>query len=177
MARVDPPKVTKRDPVLLSGDELERLLEACGENDMLRLWFLLLAESGVRSQSEALHLRWEDLHVPAGFLWIDSQRHGRRTKSGKGRWCPVTPRLTEALRDHMATYRLRTYGRAGQRSPWVFHYTLTARKAVAGERIRSMREAAEKARTAARLPEGFVFHDLRHRRVTSWLAEGRTSCS
>jgi site-specific recombinase XerD len=42
------------------------------------------------------------------------------------------------------------------------------RKRVGGFRS-SFRSAAERAR----LPEGFRAHDLRHRRVTSWLADGK----
>ena len=88
VGRVEAPKIKERDPVLLSGDELERLLTACGKHEMLHLWVLLLAETGVRSQSEALWIRWADVDVAGGFLWIDSTRHGRRTKSGRGRWVP-----------------------------------------------------------------------------------------
>lgn len=31
----------------------------------------------------------------------------------------------------------------------------------------------QKAIEAAKLPEGFRVHDLRHRRVTTWVAEGK----
>ncbi len=30
------------------------------------------------------------------------------------------------------------------------------------------------AASRAKLPDGWVMHDLRHRRVTTWLAEGRS---
>jgi site-specific recombinase XerD len=41
-----------------------------------------------------------------------------------------------------------------------------------GERVKSLRTGFETARAAAKLPDGFVAHDLRHRRVTTWLADG-----
>lgn len=36
-----------------------------------------------------------------------------------------------------------------------------------------MHQAFDSAATRAKVPEGFRRHDLRHRRVTTWLAEGR----
>ncbi len=96
---------------------------------------------------------------------------GRRTKSGKGRWVPLTTRLTEALSEHRARYRLITY--SGRRSPWVFHHTRRRRNSRPGERIGSLRRAFQNACERAKLPEGFRGHDLRHRRVTTWLAAGK----
>ncbi len=116
-------------------------------------------------------MRWEDLDLGAGFVWIDSGRKGRRTKSGKGRWVPLTPRLSDALSEHRARYRLITYG--GQRSRWVFHHTRRRRNSKPGERIGSLRRAFQNAGERAKLPDGFRGHDLRHRRVTTWLAAGK----
>lgn len=42
----------------------------------------------------------------------------------------------------------------------------------AGQRIGSLRRALMAAAGRAKLPGGWVPHDLRHRRVTTWLAEG-----
>lgn len=42
-----------------------------------------------------------------------------------------------------------------------------------GERIRSLYDAFKTATKRAELPSDFVQHDLRHRRVTAWLAEGQ----
>lgn len=49
---------------------------------MLSLYVTTLGEAGVRCDSEALHLRWEDVDLEEGFLWISSGRDGHRTKSG-----------------------------------------------------------------------------------------------
>jgi integrase len=84
---------------------------------------------------------------------------------------PITPRLAKAFRDHMASYRLRTYD--GARTEWVFHHEIKRRHAKAGERIASLRRAFEGAVKRAELPADLVQHDLRHRRVTVWMAEGR----
>ena len=171
VARVRPPKANTRDPVLLTPDQYERLLKECERDAMLRLYVLVLGETGARSRSEALRLRWTDLDLEEGFLWIPSDREGERTKSGKGRHVPLTRRLLDALREHAATYRLASYG--GKRSEYLFHYTRARRGAKAGERVRTFRSAFERAAERAELPRGFRPHDLRHRRVTSWLAEGK----
>jgi len=83
---------------------------------------------------------------------------------------PLTPRLAAALKRHAAAYRLAAYGR--KRSPWVFHHTSEGRNRVPGERIRSMRHGFEAAVRRAKLPPALHQHDLRHRHVTTWLADG-----
>jgi integrase/recombinase XerD len=179
VAWVRPPKADGRDPIILSADEYDRLVAACDVDDdgrpadrpMLRLYVLVLGEAGLRCDSEALRLRWEDVDLEEGFLWVASGRadaggERHRTKSGKGRWVPITPRLATALKDHFAAFRF-----GG--SPWVFHHERARRQAKAGDRIGSLRHAFVKAATRAKLPPALHQHDLRHRRVTSWLAEGR----
>jgi integrase len=166
VARTEAPKVDPRTPVILTPDENERLLAQCDGRPMLRLYVLVLGESGVRCESEALRLRWEDVDLAEGFLWIASGRDGHRTKSGKGRWVPLTPRLTAALRAHLAAYRL-----AG--SPWVFHHERARRTARAGDRITKFRGSFLAAARRAKLPTALRQHDLRHRRVTTWLADGK----
>ena len=169
VSRVKAPKVTAPDPVLLTPDQYEALLEACGDNDMLRLYVLVLGETGARCDSEALRLRWADVDLDGGFLWIPST-DTHRTKSGKGRWVPLSSRLQEALREHAAKYRMAVYD--GARSEYLFHHARTRRRSRAGERIRVFRNAFERAVERAQLPAGFTRHDLRHLRATSWLAAG-----
>lgn len=137
---------------------------------MLHTYILLLAETGVRADSEALQLRWEDADFASGFLHVKSAP-GRRTKSGKSRFIPMTSRLKAALHEHAARFRMALYD--GGRSPFLFHHTVTTRSAVAGQQILSIRGPFENAATAAKVPAGFRRHDLRHRRVTTWLAEGK----
>jgi len=67
-----------------------------------------------------------------------------------------------------ALYRLRTYG--GARSPWVFHHTFSYRNVEAGDRIGTMKTAVSEAAKRAELPDEWRKHDLRHRRVTTWLS-------
>lgn len=166
VARTKPPRYDPRQAVLLSDAQYAQLLDACGR-PMLRLYVLLLGETGARDESEALWLRWEDVDLDSGFVRFVSGRNGHRTKSGMGRWTPMTPALAVAMRAHFAAHRL------SGRSEWVFHHDRTRRQYREGDRIKSLRSAVLRAATRATLPAGWHVHDLRHRRVTIWLAEGK----
>lgn len=170
VGRVSVPKSDPRDPVILSDDQYERLLSECAERPMLSLYVLVLGETGARCESEALYLRWEDVDFEGGFLRIASRRDGHRTKSGKGRWVPMTPRLKQATREHFARFRFAAYG--VKQPVWIFHHPVARRRAVAGDRIQSLRNSFTAAASRAGLPANLHQHDLRHRRVTTWLAEG-----
>jgi integrase len=167
--RMKGPKADPRTPHILSADEYDRLIAACDGRAMVQLFVLVLGETGARSLSEALRLRWEDIDLAEGFIQIRS-RAENRTKSGKSRWAPMTPRLHAAMRDHFAQYRLATYH--GERSAWLFHHTGDGTRRKAGQRITNLRRAFHAARKRAGVPAIRV-HDLRHRRVTTWLAEGK----
>jgi integrase len=152
--------------VILSDVDYELFLAMCSD-PLLYLYVLTCGETGARCESEVLRLRWEDIDHDGRFLKIVSGRDGHRTKTGKSRWVPMTPRIAEALRSHVEERR------AGARSPWVFHHTRTRRHHKKGDRIKSMRGAWKTAARRATVPNGFHLHDLRHRRVTTWLAEGK----
>ena len=173
VSRVKAPKCDAHDPVILTDDQYEALLRECEQGGpMLHLYALLLGEAGPRAYSEALRLRWEDVDLEDGFIWLCSGRDGHRLKGGKGRWTPMTPRLRQAMREHFAAFRFVAYD--GRRSPWVFHHQRTRpRFNKAGDRIKDLRGTFDAAVERAKLPKGFRRHDLRHRRVTTWLAEGK----
>ena len=171
VARTKAPKHDGRDPVILSDGEYEQLLDACEGRPILWLYVLALGETGARCESEVLWLRWEDIDLEEGFLQVVSGRNGHRTKGGKTRWVPMTSRLRQAMRDHFAAYRFATY--KGEQVPWVFHHVQTRRHHKAGERIRSLYGAFKNAAKRAELSADLVQHDLRHRRVTAWLADGK----
>ena len=172
VAKVEKPKGDVREPIILDSDQYEKLLKACRGRPMLALYVLVLGETGVRCNSEALWLRWEDLDFERGFVTVESVRKGRRTKSGKSRRVPMTSRLRAALQEHAATYRLALYN--GERTRWVFHHLLTQRGAVAGHRLQSLHRAFASAAERAKLPSDLRQHDLRDRRVTTWLSEGKS---
>src|SRR6266550_2562060 len=165
VARTKAPKYDPRQPVLLDDQQYEKLLSECSD-PMLQLYVLTLGETGMRCQSEALHLRWEDVQLDDGFVKIESGRDGHRTKSGRSRYTPMTPRLVTAMRAHFARHRL-----AG-RSAYVFFHEISRRHHKAGDRIQTLRDGIMAAAARAKVPTGWHVHDLRHRRVTTWLAAG-----
>lgn len=173
VARTDTPKYDDRDPVILTDDEYERLLKACENRLTLRLYVLALGETGARCESEILWIQWDDVDLDGGFIKVVTGRNGHRTKGGKSRWVPINAQLRQALREHSLRYRAAKYD--GQPSPWVFHHTKTRRHHKAGERIRSLYHGFKTAAKRAKLPPEFVQHDLRHRRITKWLAEQKSA--
>ena len=88
----------------------------------------------------------------------------------------MTARLKTALKEHFRVYRF-----GG--SEWVFHHTRTRRHHLRGARVFSLRGSVHNAVARANvalerdqrdvIPDGWRMHDLRHRRVTTWLAEGQ----
>ncbi len=171
VARTKAPESDPFNPIILTEDEYEQLLQECADRPMFALYVLLLGETGTRALSEGLKLRWEDVDLEGGFVQVTSGQGGKRTKSGKSRWVPMTPRLLTAMRDHFARYRFATY--RGKRSPWVFHHDRDHRQCRAGERIKTMVVGFKGAAARAKLPKALRQHDLRHRRVTTWLADGK----
>jgi integrase/recombinase XerC len=171
VSRVDQPKADPRTPVLLSDEQFEKLLAECASHPALWLYVLTLGETGGRCVSEVLHLRFDDVDLVEGFIAIRSGEDGHRTKSGKSRFVPMTPRLLAAMKTHFARLRFASYN--GKSSPWVFHHELSRRWHVAGARVKSFRTSFDRAATAAGIPAAFHRHDLRHRRVTTWLAAGK----
>ncbi len=151
---------------ILSDAELKRLLTACDKRPMLRLFVLMCHETGLRPNSEALWLRWEDVDVRRALLKIVSGRDGHRTKTGKSRVLPLSDVLIAALQTHAACYR-----RVGG-SPWVFHHLHRSRRYQTGERIANLLHSFQNAAKRANLPADLRPYDLRHTRITKWVAAG-----
>lgn len=169
----DAPKNDPREPVILSDGQYERLTEEAEKaRPMLGCYVVLLGEAGLRPISEALWLRWEDLDLDGGFVWVSNAHEHHRTKSGEGRWVPLTSRLHDRLRQHAADFRLQSY--SGHRTPWLFHNTVNVGKVEPGDRRKDFRGPFNDAADEAGLPDRFVRYDLRHRRATTWLAEGKS---
>lgn len=159
----------EREPVILTEEEYEELLRVVEERPMVRMYFLLGGEAGLR-RSEAFDVRWSDLDLEDGFLEVVHGRDGRTTKGKRSRSVPMTARLRRELRGHAARFRMQTYG--GKRSPYVLHHLTPRGKAVPGDPIARAHTTVTDAATDAELPDEWRFHDLRHRRCTLWLAAG-----
>lgn len=167
----------RRRPVIISAEQYSRLLKECAIEDkfslggthepadMVTTYVLLLGETGLRPESEALWLRWDDLDFSGdGAIWVDSDPTHHKTKTAHGRWVPMTPILRSRLLKHKARYQ------AGSR--YLFHYTKRGFRREPGDRIQSMRKRIMSAARRAGLPSDWTVYDLRHRRITLWLAAG-----
>jgi len=179
--KVTKKKYDEREPVLLDDGDYEAFLVQCEKRGpMHEMYALFLGETGARSLSEALWLRWEDVDLSGGWVRIVQGRDDHRTKTGKGRDVPMTQRLRPALRRHFAEYRFDEHDRreGGQtiriRSPWVFHHIERRRHAEAGSRFFSLQRGLKSAAADAGIDGRWRVHDLRHRRCTSWLAADKS---
>jgi integrase/recombinase XerD len=96
---LDAPKVKKRLPRTLTGDDVERLLAApaheAGPKSLRDIALLeLLYATGVRV-TELVTLEMDDVNLAAGIVRV---RHG---KGGKERIIPIHERAVQALRDYI----------------------------------------------------------------------------
>ena len=82
VARTEVPEADDFNPVILASEEYRQLLSACSRRPMLALYVLILGEAGLRANTEALQLRWEDVDLEGGFLQVVSGRDGHRTEVG-----------------------------------------------------------------------------------------------
>jgi integrase len=131
VARVDAPKAVHHDPIIAEAGQYDDLLKAC-KCPMMRLYALLLGETGMRCDSE---------------------------------------RLTTALREHLLRYKAAKY--RGELSPWVLHHTHGGPRYKAGARIKDFHAGFKAVAETAKLPPELRQHDLRHSRITWWLADGK----
>jgi site-specific recombinase XerD len=95
------PKVPRKLPVVLSPEEVTRMIEAA-PNLMHRTMLMVLYATGIR-RAEASLLKVSD---------VDSERmviHVRQGKGARDRDVPMTPKLLEALREYWRWKRPKQY--------------------------------------------------------------------
>ena len=113
------PKRRRRLPVILSPEEVQRLI-AGAKNLYHRTLLLTLYGAGLR-RSEVAHLKVRD---------IDSQRMLLRVDQGKGgrdREVPLSPTLLAALREYYRWMRPQTYLFPGTQDGWRADRPITAK--------------------------------------------------
>lgn len=152
-------------PTILSPGQINRLIEATRESrqPMLYPFTVILADSALRSEKEALHLTWQSVNLENRAIVV----HG---KGGKFRVVPMSRRVHRVLSEHAEKYRNAIYN--GKRTKWVFHHTANRRHHSAGARIKSMRASFKNAAERAGIEEELRQHDMRHSAATNWLAAG-----
>ncbi len=150
VALVKAPKVTEREPIILTDKQYAALLEAIGpDRPMLHLFTQILAEAGLRCESEALWLRWEDLDLAGKRIHVVSGRDGHLTKSRRAESADDRA-APEAIRAHMLRFQGAEYD--GKPSPWVFHHLIGRARHTAGARIRTLHVSSR--RSGAGRPSG-----------------------
>ena len=145
------PKQPKRLPVVLSSDEVSRLL-ASAASLKHRTWLTTTYATGVRP-SELTHLRVGD---------IDSQRMVVRIEQGKGRkdrYVMLSPTLLDLLR---------IYYRAVRPTDWLFPGRERSRPIT----TRTAEIACDRARARASISKPITLRSLRHTFATHLLECG-----
>jgi integrase len=185
----------RRRPEIISSMQYTRLLRealkladnaagggGCHEPaDMCYGYIVVVGELGLRNESEALWLEWSDLDFEGGFVRVADledladedetgapKAHAKKTKGRQSRWVPMTPLARTTLLALKARHENNAW-----KSQWVFHYTNHGRRISPGDRIQSMAKRVKAAAKAAELPARWQMYDLRHRRITLWLADGQ----
>ena len=146
------PKSPQRLPVVLSQDEVTRLIDSAS-NLSHRAMLMTLYSTGVR-RAELVHLKVDD---------IDSKRmviHVRQGKGRKDRDVPLSMKLLETLREYWRSAKPKSYLFPGQTGP---DSPLTT-KAV----WHACRNAAQRAG----IPKKISPHCLRHSYATHLLESG-----
>jgi len=149
------PKRRKRLPVVLSPEEVQRLIGGA-KNLYHRTLLLTLYGAGLR-RSEVAHLKVRD---------IDSQRMLLRVDQGKGgrdREVPLSPTLLAALREYYRWMRPQTYLFPGTQDGWRADRPITTKP---------IWEAVRLAAQRAQISKPVTPHTLRHSYATHLLEAG-----
>jgi site-specific recombinase XerD len=149
------PKEERRLPVILSQEEVRKLIEASGSL-MHRAMLMTLYATGIR-RTEAANLKVAD---------IDSKRMVVHIRQGKGRGdrdIPLSSKLLDVLREYWRWMRPKTYLFPGTRNGWRADVPISPKMMWA-----ACREAAVRAGLDAKISP----HCLRHSYATHLLEAG-----
>lgn len=140
-----PRSVRRQIPVVLSPDEVARLIDAA-PNLRYRTILMTLYSTGMR-RAELCHLRPEDIDKERMVIRI------RRGKGGKDREVPLAPKLREQLRTYYRSLR--------RRNGWLFP-SLQARRPDEPITEKTVWHACETATRRAGITKPVHPHTLRH---------------
>ena len=119
----------RREPLLPTIDQYQKLADPTTSHPMLQLFVTLAWETGARS-GELLQLEWADLDFERRFVtFANDPTRGRQTKGRRSRTVPLSEEALKALREHAATCRL-----SAPHSPFVFKH-LTPQSGEPGARL------------------------------------------
>ena len=147
------PRKPKRLPVVLSAEQVERLLQAL-QTPRYRVFFLTMYATGLRF-TEACQLQTRDIDAARGVIHV---RHG---KGRRERLVMLRPQLLEILRTYWKVVR--------PTPPWLFAATRGQRHLDKDSARRALKRAAQQAGIDAK---NAIPHVLRHSFATHLLERG-----
>ena len=145
------PKIQKKLPVVLSRDEVKKLIDAASTQKS-RLIIMLLYSSGLRV-SECCSLKVNDIELDQKIGWV------RNGKGGKDRLFIVSDSLTESLRNY-------TNGRTAEH--------LFSNKSGKSLSARNIQKIVGTTARRAGIPKDVTPHTLRHSFATHLLESGES---
>lgn len=172
---LEPPKATEPEMYVMSGAEVNRLLNVT-EGDRLHALYVTAIHTGMR-RGELFGLRWSDIDLDEGVAWVRQslQTPGKNPvfstpKSGKARLVPLAEEVIDALTSLKVDQEIERahYGQDYRDYDLVFCQQTGA--PIDGSSF--ARWNWYKMRDAAGLPDIVRFHDLRHTFVSRALAAG-----
>jgi integrase/recombinase XerD len=149
------PKTPRRLPIILSQEEVTRLIDAAS-NLSHRAMLMTLYSTGVR-RAEMVRLKVSD---------IDSQRmviHVHQGKGSKDRDVPLSPKLLETLREYWRWAKPETYLFPGRGGDWAKNVPITSK---------AVWHACRGAARRAGIQKSVGPHTLRHSYATHLLESG-----
>jgi site-specific recombinase XerD len=149
------PKVPRRLPIILSVEEVGRLLDSA-RNLMDRTLLMVLYSTGMRNR-ELRNLQVKDIDSKAMLIHI---QHG---KGGRDRYVPLSPKLLETLREYWRWMKPKT---------WLFPGTVDGGRADKPITPKVVWDACQSAAERAGLEKHVSAHLLRPSYATHLLEEG-----
>ena len=96
----DRPRYTEEEPEIYEQEELDKLFQACNEEE--RLWFEFFLMTGMREQ-EVMHTYWSDVNFAASTVRVSHKPdRGWTPKAYKEREIPIPTKLVKKLKARKA---------------------------------------------------------------------------
>jgi integrase/recombinase XerD len=149
------PKVPRRLPIILTVDEVTRLIDAA-RTLTDRTMLMVLYSAGMRN-AELRHLRVKDIDSRSMLI------HIQQGKGGRDRYVPLSLTLLETLRVYWRWMRPKT---------WLFPGTIAGWRADKPITAKVVWDACQGAATRAKLDKHVSAHVLRHSYATHLLEAG-----